>query len=552
MKDWFFHQERGKTLGPITVDEIKNRIREGRIRLTDLIFKDGEPGWRMALEFPDLRPEFQTSAVQTLKERPWVCLQRKHEASFEFVTQGPFSEEELKRAILAGKLSYSDYVWRDGFKEWRRIGSLPEFNRRVTQPPPKIPPLPDLPGEEVVKNVVEFRRPRLPEPEPPPPEADLGIEETVIRPPPVVPKSEDRRKKEEPPPTPPKKAEDPPSKKSKKEIIGLVAKVEPELEVEPAPGPDEITAVTNAADLEAKEKKPKSLLVDWGIVAGLAMMLLAAVFAVSSYVRKSPPAAPQETAEMETTEAKARIPEPTEQAEQTVEPATSANAGIPGGIPVTEDPPAETKVVGSKLPPTQLELKVQSVGANQIKIELKTDATPDYPVYLQIVGPPGQVSDGAAYYRYLKFIPKGDGMKPLDLSGLKLPQGKFIFRAATGELRKEDKVSVGVNEAAYKNAVNRLRKQNAHLVWKERLQLFKLAQDLEKGITEALGGKKFSSKPFEALNSVKRSNGASYVMYDNWWELKEIFQAAQGTPSQAVLERARKARERLAVYSVWK
>lgn len=522
MKDWFFHQERGKTLGPITIDEVKSRIRDGRIRLTDLVFRDGEAGWKMALEHSELRPEFKSTVHETLKDRPWVVLQRKNEASFEFVTSGPYDEPELKKAIMAGKVSYSDYVWRDGFKEWRRIGSLTEFNRRAGtgSSPPVVPPLPDIPTEDALKNVVEFRRPRQLQPEAPPPEAlDPEDQPTVIRPPPVPvdePPKIERRKLEAPPP---EKLEAP------------------------------VAAETTAEDVvlnqtSTKTKHKKSLLVDWGIVAGLAMMLIAAVFAASVYLR-SPPQRPEEVVEASTTEATSPVAQPTD-------PAITPVVANTGGTPVTEDPPAEAPAAEKKPAPTELYLAAQTVNSNQVRIEVRTDANADWPVYVQIVGLPGQVSDGTSFYRYLKFTPSGDGAKPLDLSGVKLPQGRFFFRVTTGDLKKEAKLSVGVNEQAYKNAVVRLRKQHAHAIWAERLQLFRLAQELERGITEALGGKKFSAKGLSPLLAVKRSNGANYILYDQWFDLKEILQAAQTGSSQAVLERARKARERLASFSVWK
>ena len=82
MKNWYFHQELGKTLGPINLEDIKSRVREGRIRLFDLVYREGDSGWRMAMEHPDLKNEFKNSSRQKLDERPWVCLQKKSDVGF--------------------------------------------------------------------------------------------------------------------------------------------------------------------------------------------------------------------------------------------------------------------------------------------------------------------------------------------------------------------------------------------------------------------------------------------------------------------------------------
>src|SRR5437870_714954 len=111
MNDWYFYQERGKTVGPYTVDDIKGRIKDGRIRVFDLVYKDGEAAWRMALEHSSLRVEFKSATLASLKDRPWVCLQRKSEGELEFLTTGPYTQDEIRENILSGRVSYSDYAW---------------------------------------------------------------------------------------------------------------------------------------------------------------------------------------------------------------------------------------------------------------------------------------------------------------------------------------------------------------------------------------------------------------------------------------------------------
>jgi hypothetical protein len=165
---------------------------------------------------------------------------------------------------------------------------------------------------------------------------------------------------------------------------------------------------------------------------------------------------------------------------------------------------------------------------------------------------PGHVAEGASFYRYLKFKPSGDRDTPIDLSDVKLPQGKFILRVQSGNLNKEAKMSIGTNETQFKQAVGRLRKTYAAAIWKERLALFALAQTLEKQITEAAGGKPFNSKVLRALNGVKKSTGANYILFDQWYELKDIMDEAKTGASAALLARAKQAKERISTFTVWK
>ncbi len=497
MKKWFFYQERGKTVGPLTIEDMKARIREGRIQLFDLIHSEGEDGWKMAMEFPDLRGEFKNSTMPTMNDRPWVCLRRRSEKALDFSTSGPFTTAEIQKSVAAGEISYSDYIWKEGFNEWRRIGTVEDFNRRLQErleekKTEKLPPLPlDLPPHQILKNVVEFKRARPIEEPPPPPEVtgkDLTAEPKSAAP--AMPKMKTHE-------IPPLKDKNLPSEE-----------------------------VTNT---NIKPFKKRSLrLLDWGVVAVLVIVLCGVALGVTRYMKRTP--AP----EIE--------PEPVAQAPQPPEvnpqPMQAKQDERPEGLPDT--------------PPTELFLRAQTLGATQVKIEIRSDSGPSYPIYVQIIGLPGQVTEGASFYRYLKFQPSGDPRQPIDLSDVKLPQGRFILRAQTGKLNKEARINIGVNETHYKQTVGRLRKAHSAAIWKERLALFNLAQILEKQVTEAASGKRFSGKGLGALMAVKRSSGANYILFEEWFELRDIMQTAKTNASMALLMRAKQARERISTFSVWK
>lgn len=556
MKNWFFHQERGRTMGPIEIEEMKKRIREGRIRLFDLIYREGESGWRMAMEHPDLRPEFKMASRESLKDRPWVVLQKKSDSSFEFGTSGPFSAEEVREALQAGRMSYSDYAWRDGFSEWKRIGTLEDFNRRLQRRAEEAkaapPPLPEIPVTAHLQNVVEMKRPAAVQPVPKPPEA---VSEDLTKPkpqqaaePPQPPKVTSGRKEK-----PAAMEYEPPTMVTQIQTKTVAEDTATNIEINPPKKP---------------RRKKTSAWVDWGVVAVLAIVLCAVVLVLSKHMvvpQSEPDSLPPSVAEPAV-----EAPPPTQVAKPdvpSVQPDDNANDDE--GLTEVKPPAAEKPKVEEKTkvadkpkpaekpkiadnPPTELILNVQPV-SGAVKIEIRTDAGESYPVYIQIVGAPGQLADGPSFYKFMKFTPKGDRSKPLDLSGLKLPQGKFILRASTGQLKKEARMSVGTGEAQFKQNVARQRKMHAGAIWRERLQLYAQAQLLEKQISEAMtGNKKVAARGLEAIDRVKRSNGGNYILYDQWAELKDILTAARAAPSAPLLARAKQVREKAGTFSVWK
>lgn len=496
MNEWYFYQENGKTVGPSSPEAICALIKEGRIRVFDLVFKEGESNWRMALEHSALRSEFKATTLASLKARPWVCLQKKASKNLEFVTTGPFTQDEIRQSLLSGEISYSDYAWKDSFPDWKRIGSLEEFNPRARNA--AVPPVPLLRHEssqELLKNVVEFKRPTLPIPELVPTEV---IHKDLTQPGTVDSRAENS------PPMPPK-----PVKKKRPETATST--------------PPEVPQSTDA-HLNGKP------IWDWGLVGVLVLLLTGGILIVSRFF-----IAPEVPVVVE--------------APLTPEPEVDLSEADPTPVE-PELPPAPP--ITSKAP-KQLHLAVQPVGGNQARIELRTDGSQNFPVYVQVIGLPGQVTEGGAYYRLLRLIPSGNVLQPLEVSNLKLAPGRFILKVETGELKKQAKLNLGVSDPQFKANIVRQRKLWAHAIWKERLTLFRLSQLLEKQIRQALPPTmKFSPKGMEVLSTVKRSQGANFLMFEDWWELHEIYKAAKSGVNVALLNRTLKERDRLAVFSVWK
>ena len=62
----------------------------------------------------------------------------------------------------------------------------------------------------------------------------------------------------------------------------------------------------------------------------------------------------------------------------------------------------------------------------------------DAPVYVQIIGLPGQMTDAPAFYKYLRVRATGSIGKPIDLGGLELGAGVYKI-SAEGRGRTQNK-----------------------------------------------------------------------------------------------------------------
>lgn len=52
-------------------------------------------------------------------------------------TQGPFGLDELRAKVASGEVSSSDYVWREGWPDWRRVADVEEY--AISSRPPLAP-----------------------------------------------------------------------------------------------------------------------------------------------------------------------------------------------------------------------------------------------------------------------------------------------------------------------------------------------------------------------------------------------------------------------------
>jgi hypothetical protein len=563
MKDWYFYQEKGKTVGPLNVDDIKGRIKDGRIRIFDLIYRDGEETWKMALEHSSLRTEFKSTALANLKDRPWVCLQRKTPDSLEFITTGPYTTDEIRQHLQTGLVSYSDYAWKDDLSEWKRIGALEEFNRRVRSSA-AVPPVPMVPQDssiDLLKNVLELRKQKdghtgtsKVERRDPTRSSSIPLGSIPSAPPEGRTRTASRAPTNtdtggKPPPPPPSKGVPVPA------VSNSVA-TPPQSKTRSARREEAAAASASAAAPEQEPRRSR-IRFDWSLVVVLTLLLTGMVLIVSRFVisRGAVPVPAPEAATPPAVEKTA--PEPAAKPSQTVVDTSPPVEDLAETqTPEEPEPEPEEKPAAPKpspIPshaPTTLHLAVQS-GA-QPRLEIRTDGSPDFPVFVQILAPAGQVAENGSFYRFMRLRPNAERSKPVVMPVIKYPAGYYTIRVEIQNLHKEAKFKVGVSDPNFKPALNRQRKAWAYAVWKERLALFKLAQTLEKQVAAAVPSKKFTGHGWEPLIDLKRGSGGKYLMFDDWWELHQIATDAKAGATAAVAGRAQHERERLAGFSVWK
>lgn len=144
MAQWYYNFN-GSMQGPCAQKEVQKLITAGVLTPRDLVYREGEEGWREIRTFGELdlrqSPELQQQGFGDLPrpqwdigEGQWLLLVRKQDQrGTEFVQMGPYSIEEVRTKVARREVLPSDHVWRKGMNRWLRLGWIPEFDRREAQ-----------------------------------------------------------------------------------------------------------------------------------------------------------------------------------------------------------------------------------------------------------------------------------------------------------------------------------------------------------------------------------------------------------------------------------
>lgn len=105
--------------GPFSVAELNEMSAAKRILPTDLVCEKTEKQWRRLQDLQNLNQKTRAKVLS------YVALKQVSPA--EYRTLGPFTPAEVKILIANKELKGIDYLWLEGWPEWRRIHTLEEF-----------------------------------------------------------------------------------------------------------------------------------------------------------------------------------------------------------------------------------------------------------------------------------------------------------------------------------------------------------------------------------------------------------------------------------------
>lgn len=123
---WYL-REGNKPVGPFEQSEIKAKLLGGQLEPDELLWKDGDARWELAINWPEFRalaiPALQEVNVVPEGAVVWTVL-KKTETGHKML--GPYSLLMIRHELREQKLSGNDYLWKKGMTGWARIALRPE------------------------------------------------------------------------------------------------------------------------------------------------------------------------------------------------------------------------------------------------------------------------------------------------------------------------------------------------------------------------------------------------------------------------------------------
>jgi hypothetical protein len=138
--DRIYLRFKGRVLGPLTSEKVREMVKRGQITRQHELSPDGT-SWRLASEYDEFFPA-PTSKVATTtstskvteKAQPTESTKEWY-AHFDDTNQGPVDESSLRLWIASGKVNGRTMIWKNGMAEWMEAGMLrPEwFSKQSTR-----------------------------------------------------------------------------------------------------------------------------------------------------------------------------------------------------------------------------------------------------------------------------------------------------------------------------------------------------------------------------------------------------------------------------------
>lgn len=604
---WFYYFEGQRAVGPLEKADMIERIQAKKLGPYQLVIRDGDDEWQPALAFPEFRELLQGQKTSREPVHSWVVLKRQDAGGRLAVESlGPFTSDEIRAHLQAGRIEYTDYVWKDGMHQWRRLSSLKEFSpfekpaapeplikvppapliaKQVTKAevlkkvevvnrkkeiskPPEIPVPPEAEGPDLAKTMVMQAKPVPPIPEtpasdePPPLEASVKTKarSATLTNVPGSPNGEERRRL-------PRNTQS--NVELKDHVQNGIPVEAPQTSAPPLPGesfassprpkrkksrrdkqpaPEFPAEVTNAvhAVKELGERRI-SLPRNWKqilVIVGLLFALYVKLFGTPDTIPLS------QVPQIPSSDAPMPAPQPVAQPL----PDSSMNAPESEGSGNAEiSPPVNEGETQREQPvppaaPTKTAAKKKSHPATKLHARM----------VMQGDNPSLQLDTDASSDQVvtIEFI-SGPG-QVVDHShffkrikwnpgsplnmGGELPAGYYKMHASVGNLTADDRFEVGVRSKGFAERLKASRKQSSYEFWSERKRLYLATKQLSKLIGAHHNGE---------IDRLAKIQPTSFAFSDLWAELKEICVLVKKSDSSAK-DRLQSLQNKIAQLTIWK
>jgi|GEM_PF-4973931 len=151
MSQWYYNKD-GQAHGPLKIEDMESRIKNGEIGPLDLVFEVGTTEWKALSQVPTLEvfivkeepePEPPPAAPEEgPQEGPpdvpeWVLLKKvKVDGKSQFKQMGPYTKAQILDFIDQGKVLFQDFIWKTGMESWQPVSEVETFQVPLPSSPP--------------------------------------------------------------------------------------------------------------------------------------------------------------------------------------------------------------------------------------------------------------------------------------------------------------------------------------------------------------------------------------------------------------------------------
>jgi hypothetical protein len=139
--NWYFARDKQK-LGPFSWNQLRQLAAFGLLQRADHVLEEGTPRWREAAVVEGLFPQ--------------DAAQREFRLTVAGQSFGPYTTEQIRVFLLAGRLSTTTLAHARDMSKWLPLGDIPEFTAYVPRTTDSHPVLVVNPGQGMTKEEAEL------------------------------------------------------------------------------------------------------------------------------------------------------------------------------------------------------------------------------------------------------------------------------------------------------------------------------------------------------------------------------------------------------------